>query len=219
MKKPSLSDLLKRFRQIRLAPRRLMAALLGAIMLLTGSFWMLNFPDGLKQDLPESQRAPAVPAPTANAPDAVPERPSEGGEIPDTDTSESDRVIAHSLPKEAAVPEPHYTAHFARSELMCDCTDSCNGFPVEMDGAFMEKLEALRMALGRPVIITSGVRCAARNDEVGGIPDSWHLTGHAADLYCPGVPCEEVAQAARQLQMGVILYPQEAYCHVEYREG
>lgn len=91
----------------------------------------------------------------------------------------------------------------------------CDGFPATMDSDLLAKLEALRTALGRSVVITSGLRCATRNAEVGGIPDSRHLTGRAADLYCPGVPYTEVARLAREQGLWVLEYPEEQYVHVE----
>ena len=113
------------------------------------------------------------------------------------------------------VPAEQYTTHFMRDEFQCDCTGYCNGFPVEMDPVLLEKLEALRVALGRPVIITSGVRCEMRNAEVGGIVNSRHLSGQAADLYCPGVHYSDVAQVARGRGLWVLEYPEELYIHVE----
>lgn len=91
----------------------------------------------------------------------------------------------------------------------------CGGFPAEMDSDLLAKLEALRTALGRPVVITSGIRCEKCNAAVGGIANSRHLTGRAADLYCPGVHYSEVARVAREQGLWVLEYPNEAYCHVE----
>lgn len=211
-----------RFKRLRrqlltrtVAPRPAAALFLAAALVLTGLFIYCNGPNLSGTDPPAAgwdtgtqtagtpEKDPAVPGSTE--PPTGAENPPEGP------------VIAHHLPEEAAQPQIQYTAHFARNEFICDCQDACNGFPAEMDPAFMGKLEALRQALNRPVVVTSGLRCAARNAEVGGIADSWHLTGHAADIYCPGVACQTVAAAARDLGFGVIVYPAEAYCHVEYR--
>ena len=152
------------------------------------------------------------------------ETPGEGGiidPIPETATIEptddaGSIIVEHNLPNDMdGAPAEQYTAHFMRDEFQCDCTGYCNGFPVEMDATLLEKLEALRVALGRPVIITSGVRCEVRNAEVGGIANSRHLSGQAADLYCPGVHYSEVADIARSLGMWVLEYPSELYVHVE----
>ena len=106
--------------------------------------------------------------------------------------------------------------HFAMSEYQCDCDGMyCGGFPELMEEALLAQVENLRNRLGRPVIITSGVRCTQRNHEVGGIEYSKHKIGCAADLYCPGVHYSEVAAVARELGLGVIEYPEQLFVHVE----
>lgn len=44
-------------------------------------------------------------------------------------------------------------------------------------------LDPLRRAINRPVIISSGYRCPALNKAVGGVSNSWHLKGNAADIH------------------------------------
>lgn len=46
-------------------------------------------------------------------------------------------------------------------------------------------LESARTRLGVPVIISSGYRCPALNEAVGGQPNSQHLVGEAADFIAP----------------------------------
>ena len=43
-------------------------------------------------------------------------------------------------------------------------------------------LNNIREAWGGPVIVTSGYRCPALNEKVGGVKTSAHLNGYAADL-------------------------------------
>lgn len=43
-------------------------------------------------------------------------------------------------------------------------------------------LEPLRRIIKAPIIITSGYRCSALNKAVGGVANSWHTKGNAADL-------------------------------------
>ena len=47
-------------------------------------------------------------------------------------------------------------------------------------------LEPLRVAMGHPIKIGSGFRCKALNKAVGGVSNSQHLTGQAADLCIDG---------------------------------
>ena len=53
-------------------------------------------------------------------------------------------------------------------------------------------LQPLRDAIGRPVYITSGYRSAKLNARVGGVKNSYHLRGLAADIH---VDNEEHAKA------------------------
>ena len=43
-------------------------------------------------------------------------------------------------------------------------------------------LQPLRNKYGKPIVITSGFRCAALNKLVGGVANSYHLQGNAADI-------------------------------------
>ena len=47
-------------------------------------------------------------------------------------------------------------------------------------------LEPLRVAMGKPINISSGFRCPQLNKAVGGVYNSQHLKGQAADLCIDG---------------------------------
>ena len=47
----------------------------------------------------------------------------------------------------------------------------------------MEVLQPLRDFLGKPVVISSGYRCAELNKAVGGVRNSQHMKGEAADIH------------------------------------
>ncbi len=80
----------------------------------------------------------------------------------------------------------------------------------------LQRLQALRDALGRPVIINSGYRNPAHNEAVGGSPNSYHLRGMAADIRVPGIHPAALAEAARQAGFrGVITYA--TFVHVDVR--
>lgn len=53
-------------------------------------------------------------------------------------------------------------------------------------------LQPLRSALHRPVVVTSGYRSRALNSLVGGVNESQHTMGEAADIYVPNCPWEDV---------------------------
>lgn len=67
--------------------------------------------------------------------------------------------------------------YFSKKETSCQC--GCGGEIKEELGIF---LDALRQSLGRPLIITSGYRCKARNEQVGGVSTSLHTKGEAVDI-------------------------------------
>lgn len=47
----------------------------------------------------------------------------------------------------------------------------------------MQVLEPARKEYGRPIIVNSAYRCKALNKAVGGVPNSYHIMGMAADLH------------------------------------
>ena len=56
---------------------------------------------------------------------------------------------------------------------------------VEPDPELVRMLDEARHIAGVPFVINSGLRTRARNAEVGGAPNSAHITGHAVDIRCP----------------------------------
>jgi uncharacterized protein YcbK (DUF882 family) len=57
-------------------------------------------------------------------------------------------------------------------------------------------LEELRLAWGRPLVITSGYRCEKRNIAVGGAPRSLHRLGRAADIKAAPSEQDELGRIA-----------------------
>ena len=47
-------------------------------------------------------------------------------------------------------------------------------------------LDPLREAYGKPIVVSSGYRCAKLNRAVGGVARSQHITGQAADIQSVG---------------------------------
>jgi uncharacterized protein YcbK (DUF882 family) len=71
--------------------------------------------------------------------------------------------------------------YFKNAELECGCGCGFNAF----DKGLLEKLDRIREYLGRPVTITSACRCASHNKAVGGVAESAHTRGLAADVAVP----------------------------------
>lgn len=77
-------------------------------------------------------------------------------------------------------------------------------------------LEPLRAALGRPLIITSGLRPQWLNETIGGSKSSAHMDGRAADVQVHGLSPLDVCQKVGELRLPVdqCILEFGAWCHV-----
>lgn len=92
---------------------------------------------------------------------------------------------------------------FDREEFRCQCKGKyCDGFPEEPEEELVRVCNEIRRRLGVPVeIVTaggSGVRCLVHNANVGGVANSNHLYGKAADLHSEKSP-QEMYQVADEV--------------------
>lgn len=79
-----------------------------------------------------------------------------------------------------------------RQEWGCPC-GRCGGFPAEPEEKLVRILDELRAHFGKPVIISSGVRCAQHNGELpGSVYNSRHLSGKAVDFCVRGLTAANV---------------------------
>ena len=109
--------------------------------------------------------------------------------------------------------------YFKMSEF--ECRDGC-----PMPASARENIEALveavldpaRERFGQPIVVNSGYRCPRHNAAVGGVPNSQHMRGEAADVSAGS------AQASREVgkiieQLGkfdqLIYYP--TFVHVSWK--
>jgi hypothetical protein len=93
--------------------------------------------------------------------------------------------------------------YFTREEFRCQCGGKyCDGFPVEPQEFMVRTVNEIRRRLGAPITIVesggSGVRCKQHNANVGGVANSLHLTGNAADLHSFASP-DEMARVAEEV--------------------
>ena len=78
--------------------------------------------------------------------------------------------------------------YFTRDEFKCKCGGKyCKGYPHEPDERMVRIADQLRKNLGVPITIVSGLRCKTWNAIQGGVSNSQHMYGEAADIYAKGV--------------------------------
>lgn len=105
--------------------------------------------------------------------------------------------------------------YFAANEVCCHCCGR-QGATQEL----LQFLDDLREALGRPLYVTSVYRCPAHNAEVGGVPNSQHTQGTAADTYVDGLTIDELADMGVRLGAdGVGRYYSQGFVHFDVRDG
>lgn len=80
--------------------------------------------------------------------------------------------------------------YFSVSELLVSSTadrlglsnDPPRWIVANLERLIINVLDPLRQQFGAPIIVNSGYRSIAVNNAVGGVPNSQHLLGHAADI-------------------------------------
>ena len=106
--------------------------------------------------------------------------------------------------------------YFEMKEFACKC---CGQLPPSAEQnlqALVEHvLDPARERLGMPITVNSGYRCPAHNKAVGGVKNSQHLKGEAADITC--ADNKKLAEIIEQLDNfdQLIVYP--TFLHVSYK--
>lgn len=88
----------------------------------------------------------------------------------------------------------HDTKNFKVSEFACKC--GC-GFAA-IDQRIIDMAQKIRDKLDVPVRVNSGCRCEKHNARVGGVKNSYHTKGLAADLSC-ALGAKKIIAAIREL--------------------
>lgn len=78
------------------------------------------------------------------------------------------------------------TKNFTPEEFRCPC-GYCTGYPTQMRARELKHIQRIRDHYGKPMTVTSGLRCERHNNKVGGSRDSRHLKGLAVDFYMAGI--------------------------------
>lgn len=70
--------------------------------------------------------------------------------------------------------------YFKEHEFKCKC-GVCD-LDVVMNRQLLVALDRMRRRFGKPIIVNSGIRCPDHNRGEGGVKNSSHLSGKAADI-------------------------------------
>ena len=90
--------------------------------------------------------------------------------------------------------------YFKKPEFACKCGKYCDGYPAEIDMDMVKIADQIRTKIGKRITINSGLRCRTHNANVGGVSNSQHLLGKAADLGCPsGCTPSQMASIAEEI--------------------
>lgn len=114
------------------------------------------------------------------------------------------------------------TKNFSLEEFKCkDGSDIPNSALLNIV-ELARNLEVLRTAINKPITITSGYRSPKYNAKIGGVKDSQHLRGTAADIRVSGMTPKEVGlviegliESGKMKEGGIGVYP--TFTHYDIR--
>lgn len=135
----------------------------------------------------------------------------------DRDNVKGKKMKRDFIPTEVIHTGTPITKNFLKEEFACPCGCGENAISFRLIYALQE----LRDAIGKPITITSGFRCAKHNKEVGGAKSSQHLLGWAADIFVAHFPIKDLFEAILKIPtfrnggIGVA----SGFIHVDIREG
>jgi zinc D-Ala-D-Ala carboxypeptidase len=120
--------------------------------------------------------------------------------------------------------------HFHMSEFVRSTTAQKLGISnvpppeatLKLQALSLRCLEPLRLALQRPIRITSGYRCHQLNDAVGGSSTSQHTRGMAADISVDGMTAEQLRDFAIAVLPEfdqIYAHASRNFVHISYNTG
>ncbi len=118
------------------------------------------------------------------------------------------------------MPALKFTPNFYVAELACHNGEHVPRKYYENAGEICSRAEALRSAIGSPLIVVSGYRSPKYNARIGGAKRSYHMTASALDLVSRTVPASklravylELIKAGEVPDGGVGSYPN--FVHID----
>lgn len=102
------------------------------------------------------------------------------------------------------------TEYFNLREFECPCCHRVRLCPL-----LLWRLGKLRGLWAAPLVLTSAFRCDAHNSAVGGVKNSLHRLGQAADVRVRGQAQGQFTPLARECGFAeVIPYPERGFVHI-----
>lgn len=127
--------------------------------------------------------------------------------------------IYTAAPLLAAKPDDRLSAHFKAAEFY-PAGDSSYRF-LRVSAELVRRLEKIRTALGGVAItVHSAYRPPEYNRSVGGVSNSAHIDGLAADISADGISTEALRRVCEVIigdDGGVGFYPSQQFCHIDVR--
>ena len=118
------------------------------------------------------------------------------------------QAVAEGFPETEAAGDGSFwqeICYFTREEFRCKCGGKyCDGFPAEPREQLVRIADRLRKNLGVPITVVSGLRCPEWNRIQGGVADSQHMYGEAADIWAAG--CSQAQVEAELDRIGGVRY-------------
>jgi len=103
--------------------------------------------------------------------------------------------------------------NFKLSEFACPCC-----MLVMLHPKLLAKLVEIRNIIERPVYITSGYRCPRYNQKIGGVPNSYHRIGLAADIKVGDISLIELLEVCENIDFtGIGFYEKKRFLHLDVR--
>lgn len=106
-----------------------------------------------------------------------------------------------------------YSENFTPDEFRCECGGKyCSGYPDRMRAKTIKLAQQIRTFYGKPMYITSGLRCRKINNMLAGsASQSKHLKGMAIDYYIQG---RTDSLTARKLTINTVkAFPEHEYSY------
>ena len=113
--------------------------------------------------------------------------------------------------------ETMITKNFFFKEFSCRCGSCLFADGYQFNKSFVRSLQNIRDYIDEPMSVSSGLRCYKHNKNVGGVSDSEHKTGKAADIICTSA-VKRYGIVRRGLELGLTVGITKSFIHLDMRD-